>query len=98
MVTFGISFKFPPDGRGRAAGWQGIYAGGHGGGAWGDRTNASYSASETLIAGSDVRLKRKRYAGADHRAASDAELTLQRRVYLTAGLAPGDGALLGSAE
>jgi outer membrane immunogenic protein len=58
VVTFGISFRFPPMGAAQEGIWQGIYAGGHGGGAWGDRTNASYSASETLIAGSDVRLKR----------------------------------------
>ena len=56
MVTFGISWLFPANERHGA--WEGMYAGGHGGGAWGDRTNASYSASETLIAGSDIRLKR----------------------------------------
>ena len=37
--------------------WEGLYAGGHAGGAWGNHTDANYSDS-TIIATSDVRLKR----------------------------------------
>jgi outer membrane immunogenic protein len=37
--------------------WEGLYAGGHAGGAWGNRTDANYSDS-TIIGFSDVRLKR----------------------------------------
>jgi hypothetical protein len=58
VVTFGISWRFPPNDTSQFGMWEGTYAGGHGGGAWGDSTNASYSASEVLIAASDVRLKR----------------------------------------
>jgi outer membrane immunogenic protein len=36
--------------------WSGFYAGGHAGGAWGDRTQANYS--DTAIIVSDVRFKR----------------------------------------
>jgi outer membrane immunogenic protein len=36
--------------------WSGLYVGGHAGGAWGNRTNASYSDSTVII--SDIRLKR----------------------------------------
>jgi outer membrane immunogenic protein len=36
--------------------WSGLYAGGHAGGIWGDRTDASYS--DTAIIISDVRFKR----------------------------------------
>lgn len=58
VVTFGISWLLPPNDGAPHGAWEGMYAGGHVGGAWGDRTNADYSASELLIAGSDVRLKR----------------------------------------
>jgi len=58
VVTFGISFRFPPAGAAQHENWEGAYAGGHAGGAWGDSTTASYSASDVLIAASDVRLKR----------------------------------------
>jgi outer membrane immunogenic protein len=37
--------------------WEGLYAGGHVGGAWGNRTDANYS-DATIIATSDIRLKR----------------------------------------
>ena len=37
--------------------WQGAYAGVHGGGAWGNDTNATYTGT-TAIAPSDARLKR----------------------------------------
>jgi outer membrane immunogenic protein len=36
--------------------WSGFYAGGHGGGAWGNRTDATYS--DILFPPSDIRLKR----------------------------------------
>lgn len=42
-VTAGISWHFTPGGT--AAPWQGGYAGLHGGGAWGNDTNASYTGS-----------------------------------------------------
>jgi hypothetical protein len=38
--------------------WQGIYAGGHAGGAWGNNTDANYSDTQNFINVSDVRLKR----------------------------------------
>jgi outer membrane immunogenic protein len=37
--------------------WEGFYAGGHAGGAWGNRTNADYVDSNVILA-SDIRLKR----------------------------------------
>lgn len=37
--------------------WEGFYAGGHAGGAWGNRTDASYSDSNVVFI-SDIRLKR----------------------------------------
>jgi outer membrane immunogenic protein len=40
-----------------ASPWQGLYAGGHAGGAWDNRTDASYSDSNIILR-SDVRLKR----------------------------------------
>jgi hypothetical protein len=36
--------------------WNGFYAGGHAGGAWGNRTDGSYSDSNFVV--SDIRLKR----------------------------------------
>ena len=50
----GISFRFGPSAP--MAPWQGAYAGVHGGGAWGNETNATYNSS--VIIPSDVRLKR----------------------------------------
>jgi outer membrane immunogenic protein len=37
--------------------WQGFYAGGHAGGAWGNRTDANYS-DDNVVFVSDIRLKR----------------------------------------
>jgi outer membrane immunogenic protein len=54
VVTAGISWLFSPAPRG---GWQGLYAGGQGGGAWGNDASAVYS-SVSPPAPSDVRLKR----------------------------------------
>jgi outer membrane immunogenic protein len=42
VVTAGLSWKFSPDG-GASMPWQGAYAGGHAGGAFGLNTNASYT-------------------------------------------------------
>jgi outer membrane immunogenic protein len=52
-VIAGLTWHFTP--MGMASPWQGGYAGGHAGGAWGNNTNASYD-SQSLP--SDVRLKR----------------------------------------
>jgi outer membrane immunogenic protein len=54
-ATVGISWQFAPGNT--ATPWQGGYAGIHGGGAWGNDTNATYTGSG-LIAISDARLKR----------------------------------------
>jgi outer membrane immunogenic protein len=61
-VSLGISWKFPPDNMAVASRpvmaadtWEGWYAGGHAGDAWGLRTNADYSSS---LVTSDARLKR----------------------------------------
>lgn len=56
-VTAGVSWLFPPGDKGPHGAWEGMYVGGHAGGAWGDRANASYAATPLLI-GSDARLKR----------------------------------------
>lgn len=56
VFTVGVSFLFSPDNAPHPA-WEGLYAGGHLGGAWGDTTNASYFA-QGAAAASDVRLKR----------------------------------------
>jgi len=53
VVTAGISWLFSPS----PAGWQGFYAGGQVGGAWGNDTSAVYS-SVSPPAISDIRLKR----------------------------------------
>jgi outer membrane immunogenic protein len=52
VATLGLSWRFSPA---NMAPWQGMYIGGHGGGAWGDSASANYS-SVVLI--SDARLKR----------------------------------------
>jgi outer membrane immunogenic protein len=52
-VMAGISWRFAPSG---AMPWQGGYAGIHGGGAWGNDTNATYDSAAIFF--SDVRLKR----------------------------------------
>jgi outer membrane immunogenic protein len=54
-VMLGVSWLFPTGGSGHGV-WEGGYVGGHGGGAWGNDTNAGYSASTVFI--SDMRLKR----------------------------------------
>lgn len=51
-VTFGISWLFTPS----HGSWEGGFVGGHVGGAWGNDTNAGYSASTIFV--SDLRLKR----------------------------------------
>ena len=42
VATVGFSWHFPPTGS-PSAPWQGLYAGAHAGGAWGNRTDANYS-------------------------------------------------------
>lgn len=54
-ATVGVSWQFIPGNA--AAAWQGGYAGVHGGGAWGNGTNAAYS-SDAGVVFSDIRLKR----------------------------------------
>lgn len=56
-VTAGVSWLFPPGDKGPHGPWEGLYGGGHAGGAWGERTSASYSAP-AIFATSDARLKR----------------------------------------
>jgi hypothetical protein len=46
-----------PGDKGLHGAWEGMYVGGHAGGAWGDRTSASYSAPAVVFL-SDARLKR----------------------------------------
>ena len=55
-VTAGVSWLFPPGDKGPHGAWEGMYVGGHAGGAWGDRTSASYSTPVAAL--SDARLKR----------------------------------------
>ena len=72
VVSVGLSWLFPPAGPAAvdtrmptkarqefvtAPPWQGIYAGGHAGGAWGNSTDANYSDSNVVFT-SDIRLKR----------------------------------------
>jgi outer membrane immunogenic protein len=54
-VTAGLSWRFAAANAGPKGMWSGAYLGGHGGGAWGNTTNADYT-SGFLI--SDARLKR----------------------------------------
>jgi len=56
VATIGISWLFSPSGKGPYGAWEGEYIGAHGGGAWGNSTNAAYSESATFF--SDIRLKR----------------------------------------
>lgn len=51
-VMAGVSWRFAPMG----APWEGGYVGAHGGGAWGNSTNAAYTSS--VFVPSDIRLKR----------------------------------------
>jgi outer membrane immunogenic protein len=53
VVMAGISYRFGPSGP--TAPWQGAYAGIHGGGAWGNNTDARY---DSTLVFSDARLKR----------------------------------------
>jgi len=53
VATLGLSWRFSPA---NTAPWQGMYVGGHAGGAWGLSTNANYSS--IFLPVSDVRLKR----------------------------------------
>jgi outer membrane immunogenic protein len=55
-VTAGVSWLFPPGDKAPHGAWEGLYVGGHAGGAWGNTTSASYSAS--IPPPSDARLKR----------------------------------------
>jgi outer membrane immunogenic protein len=57
VATAGVSWLFPPGDKGPHGAWEGLYGGGHAGGAWGERTTASYSAPAIAII-SDARLKR----------------------------------------
>jgi opacity protein-like surface antigen len=52
VATLGLSWRFSPTGM---APWQGMYGGGHAGGAWGESTNANYTSGFPF---SDARLKR----------------------------------------
>jgi outer membrane immunogenic protein len=56
-VTAGVSWLFPAGDKGPHGAWEGMYVGGHAGGAWGDRTSASYSTPAVVLV-SDARLKR----------------------------------------
>ncbi|HEX5210960.1 MAG TPA: outer membrane beta-barrel protein [Pseudolabrys sp.] len=55
VVTVGFNWRFPAGPQSPTMPWQGGYVGGHGGGAWGLHTDATYS--EVSIP-SDARLKR----------------------------------------
>lgn len=55
VVTAGVSWLFPPAGSSGGT-WEGLYVGGHVGGADGDETNANYS--WVVAPPSDIRLKR----------------------------------------
>jgi outer membrane immunogenic protein len=57
VATAGVSWLFPPGDKGPHGAWEGLYGGGHAGGAWGERTSASYSAPAVIFF-SDARLKR----------------------------------------
>ena len=57
VVTVGLSWHFSPTDKAPPGTWEGMYAGGHVGGAWGNSASASYFA-QPAIAISDVRLKR----------------------------------------
>ena len=61
VVTVGLNWLFFPTDtapQGLAPKpWEGMYVGGHAGGAWGNSTNANYSSEPTIFI-SDIRLKR----------------------------------------
>jgi outer membrane immunogenic protein len=54
VVTVGFNWRFSPSGM-TPMPWQGMYVGGHAGGAWGDSADVTYS---DLFFASDIRLKR----------------------------------------
>jgi outer membrane immunogenic protein len=54
VVTAGVNWRFSPTDATSHGAWEGWYAGGRAGGAWGDNASANYSA----VAPSDARLKR----------------------------------------
>jgi outer membrane immunogenic protein len=56
VITVGFNWRFSPSGM-TPMPWQGMYVGGHAGGAWGLNTDADYSAGSIAIV-SDIRLKR----------------------------------------
>jgi outer membrane immunogenic protein len=56
VVTAGLSWRFAPSDAASHGSWEGFYAGGHGGGAWGARTTGNYF--DVPPVPSDVRLKR----------------------------------------
>jgi outer membrane immunogenic protein len=56
VVTAGLSWRFAPSDTSAQGLWEGMYAGGHVGGAWGNRTTANYFDQPPVP--SDVRLKR----------------------------------------
>ena len=59
VVTAGLSWRFFPTDTVPQAPWEGMYVGGHAGGAWGNSASADYSANCIgCIVKSDVRLKR----------------------------------------
>lgn len=55
VVSVGFNWRFPAGPKGPAMPWQGGYVGGHGGGAWGLKTDVTDSAAVFI---SDARLKR----------------------------------------
>ncbi len=56
VVTVGLSWRFAATDAGPQGSWEGLYAGGHLGGAWGNRTTANYFDQPPVP--SDARLKR----------------------------------------
>jgi outer membrane immunogenic protein len=54
VVSAGLSWRFAP---GSKPGWEGLYVGGHAGGAWGNKTSANFFDQPPIII-SDARLKR----------------------------------------
>jgi len=57
VFTVGLNWRFSPGSMRPAGAWEGLYAGGHVGGAWGNDTTASYFVQPPLPP-SDARLKR----------------------------------------
>jgi outer membrane immunogenic protein len=55
VATIGLTWLFTPTDKAPHGAWEGAYLGGHVGGAWGDRTNVNYAATQVFL--SDVRLK-----------------------------------------